>query len=41
MYGIIVRYICSDNIGENEAFEKLCNQENIGVNFEYMTHGTP
>ena len=36
-----VRNICSDNAGENEAFEQLCKQEGISVKFEYAAPGTP
>ena len=29
--GVGVRYICSDNAGQSEAFERLCKEEGINV----------
>ena len=34
-YDVDVRYVCCDNAGKNEAFEGLCKQKGMSVNFEH------
>ena len=36
-----VQYFHCDNAGENQAFEKTCKQEGLGIDFEYTAPGTP
>ena len=38
---IQVQYLCSDNAGENFAFEKACKEVGLGVDSEYMAPGMP
>ena len=40
-YGVTVKAIRGDNSGENNAFEKLCKQEGMGIQFEYTAPNTP
>ena len=40
-HGISVKTIRLDNSGENNALEKLCKQEGLGIKFEYTAPGTP
>ena len=40
-YNTQVQYLCCDNAGENDAFEKACKQEGMGMEFEFTAHGTP
>ena len=36
-----MKIIRLDNSGENNALEKLCKQEGLGIKFEYTAPGTP
>jgi hypothetical protein len=36
-----VRLIRCDNAGENKSLQKLCEQEGLGIQFEYTAPGTP
>ena len=36
-----VQYLCYDNAGENQAFKKTCQQEGLGIDFEFTALGTP
>ena len=38
---IDIQHICSNDDSENEAFERLCKQEGMGVEFEYTTPDPP
>jgi len=40
-YNLQVHRVRCDNAGENQAFEKVCNQEGLGIDFEYTAPGTP
>ena len=40
-YNLEVQQLWCDNAGENQAFEWACNQEGLGINFEYIAPGTP
>ena len=40
-YNLQVQRLRCNNAGENQAFEKACNQEGLGIDFEYTTPGTP
>ncbi|MCP4746673.1 MAG: transposase family protein, partial [Desulfobacteraceae bacterium] len=40
-YSILVKIIGLDNSGENNALEKLCKQEGLGIKFKYTAPGTP
>lgn len=37
----IVKKIRCDNAGENNALEKLCEKEELGIKFEYTSPGSP
>ena len=36
-----VQCLFCDNAGENQAFERTCKQEGLGLDFEYTAPGTP
>ena len=36
-----VQRFCCDNAWENQAFEKICNQEGLGIDFKYTAPGMP
>ena len=38
---IDIRYVCCNNAGENEVFERLCKQEELGEKFKYTIPKTP
>jgi hypothetical protein len=38
---ISVKQIRCDNAGENKSLQKLCEQEGLGIQFEYTAPGTP
>lgn len=40
-YGITVKSIRCDNSGENNALQKSCKQEGLGITFEYTAPDTP
>ena len=40
-YGIDIKRIRLDNIGENKSLQKECDTHNLGVIFEFTAHGTP
>ena len=40
-YNLQVQRLRCDNTGENQAFKKACNQEGLGIDFEYTAPGTP
>jgi hypothetical protein len=40
-YGIEVKTIWCDNSGENNALQKSCKQEGLGIVFEYTAPNTP
>ena len=40
-YNLQVQWLGCDNAGENQAFERTCNQEGLGIDFEYIAPGTP
>ena len=40
-YNWQVQRLQCDNLGGNQAFERACNQEGLGINFEYTAPGTP
>ena len=40
-YGFKVKIIWCDNAGENKALEDACQQERLGITFEYTAPGTP
>ena len=40
-YGIEIKRVRLDNSGENKSLQKECNQENLGMIFEFAAPGTP
>ena len=40
-YGIDIKYIRLDNSGENRSLQKECDQQNLGIIFEFTAPGTP
>ena len=40
-YGIDIKYIRLDNSGENRSLQKECDQQNLGILFEFTAPGTP
>ena len=36
-----VQRLCCDNAGKNQAFERTCNHEGLGINFKYTAPCTP
>ena len=40
-YTAPVKYIMCDCAGENNALDKACKQEGLGIQFEYTAPGTP
>ena len=40
-YYLQVQWLQCDNAWENQAIEKACNQEGLGIDFEYTAPGTP
>ena len=40
-YNLQVQRLCCHNAGENQAFERICKQEGLGIDFEYTAPGTP
>ena len=36
-----MKYAWSNNAGENEDFEWVCNQEGMGIEFKYTALGIP
>ena len=36
-----VQCLCCNNAGENQAFERTCKKERLGIDFEYTTPDTP
>ena len=40
-YNQQVQYLCCDNTGEKVALKKACEQEGLGVHFEYTAPGMP
>ena len=40
-YNLKVQYICCDNAGKNQVFERTCKQKVLGVDFEYTAPGMP
>ena len=40
-YGIEIKRIRLDNSGENRSLQKECDQQNLGVSFEFTASGTP
>ena len=40
-YGIEIKRVRLDNSGENKSLQKECNQENLGMIFEFTAPGTP
>ena len=40
-YNIQVKFICSNNAGENKELEEKCYVEGLGIIFEYTATGTP
>ena len=40
-YGVQVLYLHCNNAGKNVDFERVCKQEGIGMEFEYIAPGTP
>ena len=38
---IYIRKIRLDNSGENRKLQQKCDEENLGVRFEFMAPGTP
>ena len=40
-YGIDIKYVRSDNSGENKSLQKECDKQNHGIIFEFTAPGTP
>ena len=40
-YDINVKTIGCNNSGENNALQRICKQEGLGITFEYTAPGTP
>ena len=40
-YGIDVKYVRLDNSGENRSLQKECENQNLGIIFEFTAPGTP
>ena len=40
-YNLQVQRLHCKNAGENQAFEWTCDQEGLGIDFEYTAPGTP
>ena len=40
-FNLQVQCLCCDNAGENQVFERICNQEGLGIDFEYTAPRTP
>ena len=40
-YDIQVHYLCCDNVGENVNIERVCKQEEMGMEFEYTALVSP
>ena len=40
-YNIQVQQLRCNNAEENQAFKKACNQDGLGIKFEYTAPGTP
>ena len=40
-YNIQVQYMCCNNAKENVDFERVCKQERMGLEFEYIAPGAP
>ena len=40
-YNLQVQWLWCDNAGESQAFEWMCNQEGLGIHFEYTAPSTP
>ena len=40
-YGIDIKYIRLDNSGENKSLQKECDNQNLGIIFEFTAPGTP
>ena len=40
-FNLKVQCLHCDNAGETQAFERICNQEGLVINFEYTAPGTP
>ena len=40
-YDINVKTMQCNNSGENNALQRICKQEGLGITFEYTAPGTP
>ena len=40
-YNLQIQCLHCDNAGENQAFDQTCDQEGLGIDFEYTAPGTP
>ena len=40
-FNLQVQCFCCNNAGENQSFEKTCNQDGLGIVFEYTAPGMP
>ena len=40
-YDVQEQWLWCNNAGENQAFEWACNEEGLGIEFEYISPGTP